>query len=63
MRVFGDNPVLPKEAQNLGEHVENCAIRYSNLARVLQRLQINFWVYQALLTPAIIYIVIKLSKL
>lgn len=62
MNVFGDNPVLPKEATDLETHAEQCAIRYNNLARVIHKLQVTLWIYQALLFPALVYIIAKLNK-
>lgn len=59
MEVFGKEPVMPDEAKDLETHVSKCASRYSNLARVIVRLQITIWVYQAILVPVLVWIGFK----
>lgn len=63
MEIFGKEPVLPDEGKNLETHVGRCASRYSNLARVIQRLQITLWIYQAIMIPVVLYILAKVEKL
>lgn len=62
MNVFGDNPVLPKEAQSLPTHVEQCAKRYSELAKVVRKLQTMVWLFQVYMLPATVWIICKLQR-